>query len=292
MNNSIWVLSIVLFGAILSLFALFSVWRKFGGSLISDGLPDSVQLVITQIRTDYENKIAAIKTACDMEVAEIRCLYEIRLAEQTRQLVELHRQVEWLLAQLLAAGGKAMPIMIPQPSEKRTVVILGLWPVAVDIASREEIDAISRSGILYVPMDGRVTKRTVVAAIENEKPTILHFGGHSTEEFTEFDDGSADIGWWKNLVQEFPIIKVVFLNSCSSLSIVDAMASAGVVAVVGMRGEIADSVAIDFARDFYERLSAGRSVSDAGRLARSGLARTDAELIAVRDPSNWRIEKG
>lgn len=292
MSENAWVLVAAGVGVVLSLVALFTVWRKVGGSMSSDGLPGNVSFVIAQMRTDYENKIAAQQKRHESEMEEMRSRHNQQIAELERRISDSERFSEYLKTQLLNAGLRAMPARIPEAHDKKTVIVLGLWPVAVDIASRDEINAISRSGLDYVPMDGRVTKRTVVAAIENEQPTILHFGGHSTEDFTEFDDGPADIGWWKNLVEEFPIIKVVFLNSCSALTIADAMVSAGVLAAVAMRGEIPDSVAIDFARDFYERLSSGRSVADAGRLARSGLARTEAELIAIRDPSNWRIDKG
>lgn len=289
MSDTTWVLLVAGVGAFMFLAALFVVWRKFGDSLSSDGLPRNVQLVIQQVRMDYETKLAAMKTAHDAEIAEMKRRHAEEIAELQRRITNAEQFADYMKDKLLGAGGKPMPVIMP---EKRTVVVLGLWPEAVDIASRKEVDAIAQSGIEYVPMEGRVTRRSVVAAVDNEKPTILHFGGHSTEEFTEFDDGPADIGWWKNLVQEFPIVKVVFLNSCSALTIADAMVSAGIIAAVAMRGEIADDVAIDFARDFYERLAAGRSVTDAGRLARSGLARADRELVAVRDPQQWRIEKG
>lgn len=294
MNDANLILAIAGVGAFYVLAALFIIWRKFCSSLSSDGLPRNVQIVIQQVMLDYETKLAAMKAANEREIAEMNRRHAEEIAELHRRITNAEQFAEYLKSQILAAGGKPMPVTIPQmpTPEKRTVVVLGLWPEAVDIASRKEVDAIAQSGIEYVPMEGRVTRRSVVAAVDNEKPTILHFGGHSTEEFTEFDDGPADIGWWKNLVQEFPIVKVVFLNSCSALTIADAMVSAGVVAAVAMRGEIADDVAIDFARDFYERLAAGRSVTDAGRLARSGLARADRELVAVRDPQQWRIEKG
>ena len=292
MNDANLILAIAGVGAFYVLAALFVIWRTLRGSLSSDGLPRNVQIVIQQVMMDYETKLAAMKAANEREIAEMNRRHAEEIAELCRRITNAEQFAEYIKSHIF--GGKALPVTIPQMAtvDKPSIVVLGLWPEAVDIASREEINAIAQSGLEYVPLEGQVTKRTVVAAIENEKPTILHFAGHSTNEFTQFDDGPADIGWWKDLVHEFPIIKVVFLNSCSALTIADAMVSAGIIAAVATRGEIADDVAIAFAKDFYERLASGRTVSDAGRLARSALTRTDSELVAVRDPQHWTIAKG
>ena len=170
--------------------------------------------------------------------------------------------------------------------------MLGLWPVNADLDSRGEIDRVFASGISYVPMEGNVSKRTVVSALEREKPTILHFGGHANADGTAFDDGVAQTGWWSNIAQRFPF-KLVVLLACSSLEIVDAMADAGVGAVVGMRGEIKDTVAVAFAGEFYNRLMRGQTVGDAVSYSKLTLAdHTDAELIAFRDPNSWTIAQG
>ncbi len=288
-----WVLFVALVGAVLSLVAIFVVWRKFGKNIASDELPRNVQLVIQEVRAESRRELMQAKVTYDAEIADIRQAHAEEITRSNKRITELEQLVAYLTAQLLVAGGKPMPVHIPQMEmpEKRTVVVLGLWPSNSDLNTRAEIDKVFSSGIQYISMDGNVSKRTVVSALERERPAILHFGGHATEEGTEFDDGTALIGWWSNIAQRFPF-RLVFLNACSSLTIVDAMSDAGVVAVVGTRGEIKDTVALEFAGEFYNRLMRGQSVGEAAALAKLTMEHIDAELIAVRDTTNWKIEKG
>jgi len=289
MADNALVLFVALVGAILSLLALFIIWRRWGDSLASDMLPRNVQIVIAQLRADYEDKIASTKQSFEAEMEDMRTHYEEAIARGNKRIAELERLVEYLTQQLLAAGGRPMP-QIPQmkESDKQTIVVLGLWPVNADLNTRTEIDKIFSSGLQYVALDGNVSKRSVVSALERETPAIVHFGGHADADGTMFDDGVALTGWWSNIAQRFPF-RLVVLNACTTLDIVDAMADAGVVAVVGMRGEIKDTVAIQFAGEFYSRLMRGQSVGDAVSLTKLTMEHADAELIAVRDPSGWTL---
>jgi len=288
MTDYLLVLSVSLFGAILSLIAMFAIWQRWGRNFASDTLPKNIQLVIAQIRVDYEEKINATKIVFDSEMKGMKNNYEEAIARGNKRIAELERLVDYLTQQLLAAGGRPMPQA--KDPDKQAIVILGLWPVNADLNTRAEIDEIFSSGLPYVALDGNVSKRSVVSALEREKPAIVHFGGHADAEGTMFDDGPALMGWWSNIAQRFPL-RLVVLNACTTLDIVDAMADAGVLAVVGMRGEIKDSVAIEFAGEFYSRLMRGQSVGAAVSLTKLTMEHADAELIAVRDPSGWTITK-
>ena len=60
--------------------------------------------------------------------------------------------------------------------------------------------------------------------------------------------------------------------------------------VVGISKEIADSVAISFAKEFYRNLSSGMTVDESAFQAKLTLPHTDAEMIKSR--GKWRIDHG
>ncbi len=85
------------------------------------------------------------------------------------------------------------------------------------------------------------------------------------------------------------------LNTCHSLKHAEAIAPR-VGAVVGIKGVIYDSAAIEFATDFYESLAFGSSVADAFERGRQAVARMAPEqidepvlLTGTADPSNITI---
>lgn len=243
-------------------------------------IPDNIQSLITRVSTDMQAKH---KT----EIAELRSYYEAQLAISQQKIFELESRVNWLFAQLVAAGGKVpdpMPLPINSPPTT-PVAVLGIWPSS-GLSIRAEIDAIFRSGIKYEVLDSHVSKGRLLAEVDRMKPTILHVGAHANEEGVMLDDGIALVGWWKNLAALYPFSLCV-LNACESLDIVDAMHDAGVQSVVGMRKEISDTVAVEFARQFYGWLLRGRTVQSAVTLAKLGLKHTDAELIVAR--GDWGI---
>jgi hypothetical protein len=244
-------------------------------------IPDNIQSLIARVSTDMQDKHKS-------EIAELRIYYEAQLAISQQKIFELESRVNWLFAQLVAAGGK-VPDPMPLPSgvpAAAPVVVLGIWPSS-DLSIRAEIDAIFRSGIKYEVLDQTVTRGRLLAEVDRLKPTVLHVGAHATADGVQLDDGVALVGWWRNLAALYPFSLVV-LNACESLDIVDAMNDAGVNAVVGMRKEIRDVVAVEFARQFYGWLLRGRTVQAGVTLAKLGLAHTDAELIVAR--GDWSIK--
>lgn len=253
-------------------------------------IPDNIQSLIERVSTDMQARHQS-------EIAELRSFYEAQLAVSERKIQELEARVNWLFAQLVAAGGKVpdqMPATIsvlpPPPFTSTPVSVLGIWP-ATDLSIRAEIDAIFRSGVQYAVIDSDVTKRRVLAEVDRTRPAILHVGAHATAEGVLLDDGEAPVGWWRKLAQRYPF-RLVVLNACESLDIVDAMQDAGVMAVVGMRKEISDKMAVLFAAEFYGWLMRGQTVAESVFLAKMALDYTDAELVDVRDKSGWTVSKG
>ncbi len=265
-------------------FAERAISVRMGPTLQS--IPDNIQSLIDKVSSDMQERHRA-------EIAELRSHYETQLAHSDRKIQELEGRVNWLFAQLVAAGGKVpepMPVGIPSLPVPVPVTVLGIWP-ASNLSIRAEIDAIFKSGVRYTVIDSDVTKRRVLTEVDRTRPAILHVGAHATALAVLLDDGEAPVGWWKHLAQRYPF-RLAVLNACESLDIVDAMQDAGVTAVVGMRKEIGDSVAVLFASEFYNWLMRGRTVEEAVSLAKLALDYVDAEMIGVRDKSGWTVNKG
>lgn len=282
-ENIWWTLLVAVLVAVVSVVALRYLERlvsvRIGPS--NQTIPDNIQALIARVSTDMQARHK-------VEIEEMRSHYEVQLANSERKIQELEARVNWLFAQLVAAGGK-----VPDPMPLSAIVavsspvtVLGIWP-ASDLSIRAEIDAIFRSGIKYEVLDSNVTRSRLLAEVDRLKPGILHVGAHATADGVQLDDGLSLLGWWRNLAALYPFSLVV-LNACESLDIVDSMQDAGVTAVVGMRKEIGDRVAVEFARQFYGWLLRGRTVQAAATLSKMGLSHTDAELIVAR--GDWSLK--
>lgn len=284
-SGNVATLVLVLVVAVLSVVALRFLEKAVSVRLgpAVQTIPDNIQSLIARVSSDMQARHQS-------EIAELRSYYEAQLAISQQKIYELEARVNWLFTQLVAAGGKvpdSMPLPLSVVPAPAPVVVLGIWPSS-DLSIRAEVDAIFRSGIKYEVLDSYVTKGRLLAEVDRLKPTILHVGAHANQDGVLLDDGLALVGWWRNLVALYPFSLAV-LNACESLDIVDAMHDAGVKAVVGMRKEIDDQVAVEFARQFYGWLLRGRAVQVAVTLAKLGLRHTDAELIVAR--GDWGIGK-
>lgn len=275
-DSSGWTLLAAVVVALLAVVALRFLERVASVRLGPPGesvIPANVQALITQVTEDMQSRHKA-------EIADLRNYYEAQLDANERKVAELEARVNWLFSQLVAAGGRVpTAVAAPKAVEIRPVV-LGIWPQS-DLSIRAEIDAIFRSGIKYEVLDSNVTRGRLLAEVDRLRPAVLHVGAHADAEGVFLDDGSSPVGWWRNLAGLYPF-QLVLLNACESLEIVDAMHDAGVGAVVGMRKEIGDQVAVTFAREFYGWLLRGRSVQAAVTLSKLSLSHTDAELIVAR----------
>ena len=247
-------------------------------------IPTNVEALIVRVTTDMAERHKA-------EIAGLRNYYEDQLSDNERKIADLERRVDWLFGQLVAAGGKPPPAEIAARSyangtaEILAPVVLGIWPPS-DLSIRAEIDAIFRSGIKYEVLDSNVTRGRLLAEVDRMKPAILHVGAHASAEGVVLEDGLALLGWWRNLANLYAF-SLVILNACTSLEIVDGMHDNGVAAVVGIRKEMADAVAVTFTREFYGWLLRGRSVQAAVTLTKLSLSHTDAELIVAR--GDWSL---
>lgn len=244
-----------------------------------DSIPPNVQALIDRVTQEMQ-------TRHNVEIADLRAHYEALLGNYQRKISELEIRVDWLFGQLVNAGVKVPP-MERAKSQSKPPVALGVWPES-DLDIRGEMDAIYRSGLRYEPLDSNVTKGRILAVLRRVKPEILHVGAHATRDGIMLDDGLALVGWWRSITAIHPF-RLVVLNACESLEIVEAMYDTGALSVVGMSKEIADSVAVAFAKEFYDLLLGGLGVEEAAYQAKLTLAHTDAERIAAR--GDWRVKQ-
>jgi hypothetical protein len=107
----------------------------------------------------------------------------------------------------------------------------------------------------------------VLDFIEDEKPEIVHFSGHGTEEWLVFESTSGNarpvtpktLG---RIFEDAPYVKCVLLNACYSEAHAKVI-SEHVDYTIGMKGSILDRAAIAFASAFYKALAAGDSIESA-----------------------------
>jgi NTP pyrophosphatase (non-canonical NTP hydrolase) len=102
--------------------------------------------------------------------------------------------------------------------------------------------------------------------------TIVHFAGHGTQAgiILTNEAGDASQLTYKNLraiVQRYPSIQCVILNSCYTLQENDEPLAPF---TVGMTAELGDAAAVEFARGFYDAIGANKEIQFAieeGRVA-------------------------
>ncbi|MBI4784684.1 MAG: ABC transporter substrate-binding protein [Oscillatoriophycideae cyanobacterium NC_groundwater_1537_Pr4_S-0.65um_50_18] len=109
---------------------------------------------------------------------------------------------------------------------------------------------------------------TLLDDIEDEKPEIIHFGGHGTEDglILENDNGASHRVSNDALKRLFRLVgndvKCVLLNSCYSETLAESI-SEHVPYVIGIQGAILDKTAIAFASGFYKALGDGKTIESA-----------------------------
>jgi hypothetical protein len=109
-------------------------------------------------------------------------------------------------------------------------------------------------------------------------PQIVHFAGHGEGVdgiLLEDDNGKATQVPTSALAELFGLfvkdVECVLLNACYSEVQADAIAQ-HIPFVIGMKADISDAAALEFAVGFYDALGAGRSIEDAFLFGRNAIA--------------------
>lgn len=126
------------------------------------------------------------------------------------------------------------------------------------------------------------------------KPQIVHFSGHGAGEkglVFEGEKKNLQLASTKALAGLFELFKkdveCVVINACNSQAQVDEIYQ-HINCVIGMRQAIGDNAAIEFARGFYESLSAGESFERAYECGRNAIA-----FVSTSESETpiWRIKE-
>ena len=210
-------------------------------------------------------------------------------AELIRQDDEIKRLNE-VIKTLVRQFGLVIPpsVRMDSPVEQSVAAVMVLV-VAVEpgkLKIRDEVDAIFDSGLHYEYLADPVSRNRLIGEMERLRPPALHLLGHMTATGIPLADGMASVGWWRRLFARYAV-QFVFANGCESLDVVDALFVDGVQCVIGVREDVKDEAAVEFARQFYAWLAAGRKATDAVELAKLALGREDAEQVVIR--GEWQI---
>jgi len=113
----------------------------------------------------------------------------------------------------------------------------------------------------------------------DEKPHILHYGGHGEVEGIVLEGGNLEADILKNLLKISNQTQCVVLNACYSVTIAKKVAES-VPYVIGTQGTINDKTAIAFAMGFYIGIVAGYTIEAAFQF---GLLKIQQEKLPNAD---------
>lgn len=210
---------------------------------------------------------------------------QARIHQQDAEIQRLNDVIQVLVRQFVdmepaAPISRSMEATIPP-----MILVAGVEADKLDV--RDEVDGIFDSGMIYEYLAPPVSRNRLIAELDRLRPPALHLLGHMTTKGMMLADGFASVGWWRRLLRRYHL-QFVFANGCESLDIVDALHVEGAQCVIGMRRSVTDAAALEFSRQLYHWLAAGRSAQEAVDLAKLSLGHEDAEQVVIR--GDWRYE--
>lgn len=203
-------------------------------------------------------------------------------------------QSQAIIARLL----REMPVaasVLPAVQPSNGLFVLGLFPDQAGISNRADADAIYNSGLPYRALTGRVDKQRVIDAVSRVRKTdssrvVLAVGSHGTAQVLTggqleggivLSDGAIPAGWWRRLVDHYPLAAVVLLACYSDESIGPALVAEGVAVVVAVDQAIDDNAAVAFSTTFWRLVAQGDKLTSAAEAAKLVLDPRQAEKIQV-----------
>jgi hypothetical protein len=173
----------------------------------------------------------------------------------------------------------------------KKILVLAANPVdtvrlRLDEEVREIQEGLQRSKYrskFQIQSNPAVRLRDLRRALLDYDPHIVHFTGHGNKEglIVEDEGGMAKRISSEALSGLFELfsdkIECVILSACLSAPQADAI-SKHINYVIGMKEEIDDKAAIEFAVGFYDALGAGRSVEDAFKFGRNAILQKFPDL--------------
>ncbi|MBF6302309.1 hypothetical protein IU459_32920 [Nocardia amamiensis] len=210
----------------------------------------------------------------EQQAARQQAAFESRIAQT-------ETAVEHVLRQLPA----------PKP-EKLRVLLLGAASKGDLRVGREQQrirSAVeSALGRDQIEFDVRTAATTadLLDGITKFRPHVVHFSGHSNEDFIEFeaDEDARHIGIAVTARAFARAVKatdtpplLVLLNSCKSAAQIEDLVAEVAPFAIGMADEISDGDAINYAAQFYAAIANGQSINSAHLSGQAALELTGLE---------------
>ncbi len=117
---------------------------------------------------------------------------------------------------------------------------------------------------------------------------VFHYGGHSNRDNLSLDGGPSDTRNLAVTLGQQKHLKLVFLNGCSNADQVEQLFQHGVKSVIATSKAISDDLAIDFTKEFYDSLAAGKTLEESYKSAAAFVKDKDRSLDIPERSVTWR----
>ncbi|RDB06652.1 hypothetical protein [Runella aurantiaca] len=154
-------------------------------------------------------------------------------------------------------------------------------------------------GHFQIVRESYATISSVIQRLETyqDNLTVFHYAGHAGKEGLLLDDAWAQVGGLAAMLARCPNLKLIFLNGCATLSLVEELRKHKIQAgIIGTQAPVGDDHASTFSRYLYKHLSNQYSLGEAIQRAKDALnfsiettlqTRGLGENIEVLDSENW-----
>jgi hypothetical protein len=218
--------------------------------------------------------IRRLKAQIEQGMGIFQAGFEIELDRhlQARQATweETRGYLQAITASLSSEPNRSIAENGPEPA-KTTILFLGANSLQSPLELEKEVSRIHNNlklsrerENLVLKQEWAVTMDSLLQALLDESPTIVHFSGHGNESGIILNDerGPREV-LAETLSDLFKLfsdtVHCVVLNSCYSEHQAHAIRQ-HIPYVIGMRSKIQDSAAIAFSTGFYKAIGAGRDV--------------------------------
>lgn len=247
---------------------------------------------LAQNAKDQASKASSLSSAERSEQQAMKREDERRRRKEIDHAQQLRR---------LAAIPEVRFVHIRQPEPERLRVLYLTANPSMDLRTDAEVRQVQQAlrGAKYrdgveIALRPAATFQDLLDGLNDVRPHIVHFSGHSGGESIHLDNGDMEI----NEGQEVDFVLLVkaldatdtppellVMNSCDSLDGARVLLPA-VPVIIGMSDAIPDTSAIVFAQQFYAAIASGQSVGKAmqqGRVTIEAITLSDevAELPGV-----------
>ncbi len=227
---------------------------------------------------------AKLSTLEQQKITETRAEEIFRLNALIQQTKAMRDQVEQEAAQLQEQAGTLTDGDAMSASKKTKILFLSANPRNTSrLRLDEEVRSITtnlklakeREHLILI-QEWAVTPDSLMQAVLDESPDIVHFSGHGETEGICLEDaqGQAKFVSAEALANLFRLFKdtvrCVLLNACYSETQARAV-TAHIPYVIGMSSSIPDMTAIAFATGFYKAIGAGKTIPFAYELGKAAI---------------------